>query len=147
MNLLEQVVCLKLAKELKKLEVKQDSVWVWTWVDWNEETEWVIISQDSAARINKETFSAYTVAELGEILPGEIREIVGKVPVNPYFLDCGKVDYEHSYYVRYIRHDISDTRFITHGYNEIDARAEMLIYLIKERIIKGIYTKNDKQNT
>jgi hypothetical protein len=67
--------------------------------------------------------------------------------VRCYLLDCGKIDSEHSYYVRYIRHAMSDTRYITHGYNEIDARADMLIYLIKERVIKVRDTKNEKQNT
>jgi hypothetical protein len=140
MNLLEQVVSLELAKELKKLEVKQDSMFYWIQCgeyinDWSE------AFLETKEDVNKYEMnadgqcSAYTVAELGEMLPGEIREIVGKVPVDPYFLDCGKVDYEHSYYVRYTRHATGDVIYIMRGRKEADVRAEMLIRLIKERVI------------
>jgi hypothetical protein len=138
-DLEEQVVSLEFAKELKKLEVTQDSSF-W-WVEHiksgtNRHVWDLFFGKDKNDLVNKH-ISGFTVAELGEMLPGEIYGKQEGIIGIPYFLDCGKIDSEHSYYVRYIRHDMSDTRYITHGYNEADARAEMLIYLIKKRAIGG----------
>ncbi len=69
MKLKDQVVSLELAQEMKVLGAEQDSIWHWIWAEWRSKTEWAIIAQDRAARTNIETFSAYTMAELGEMLP------------------------------------------------------------------------------
>jgi hypothetical protein len=69
MKLEDQVVSLELAQEMKEMGAKQDSIWYWTWVNWNEETEWVLISQYRVAKTDRETFPAYTMAELCEMLP------------------------------------------------------------------------------
>jgi hypothetical protein len=113
MRCIEQVVRSELAKDLKGLGVKQDSLWVWIKIPYMDGGYECRLSRNIDHHL--ENYSAYTVAELGEILPGEIREIVGKVPGNPYFLDCGKIDYEHTYYVRYIRHATGDVICIMRG--------------------------------
>jgi hypothetical protein len=69
MKLEDQVVSLKLAREMKEMGAEQDSIWYWTWSEWNEETKWVIKSQNITAITNREVFSAYTMAELCERLP------------------------------------------------------------------------------
>jgi hypothetical protein len=69
MNLKDQVVSLEPAKELKELGVPQDTVWFWTWAEWNDEVEWVLELKKVRDHLKKENFSAYTVAELGEMLP------------------------------------------------------------------------------
>lgn len=65
MKLEDQVVSLELAKRLKELEVMQESLFFWC-------DNWVH-SQDSVyhSPTSSETFSAFTVAELGEMLPKE----------------------------------------------------------------------------
>lgn len=133
----DQVVSLDLARQMKELGAEQDSLWYWTWAEWNEEVEWVLISQEERARIKKENYSAYTVAELGEALKGEIIEGGETITKrNPYYLDCGKIEHGHSYYVRYIRHASGDTFCVTHENTEVDARAKMWIWLEKEGGIK-----------
>ena len=69
LELEKQVTSLELSKELRKLGVKQDSLWYWTWAEWNGKTEWVLIPWERAIKLNKETYSAFTVAELGIALP------------------------------------------------------------------------------
>jgi hypothetical protein len=72
MNLLEQVVSLELAKELKKLEVTQDSVWVWLRSPCTYTVYECMLSWDIDLRL--ENYSAYTLAELGEMLPFRLRK-------------------------------------------------------------------------
>jgi len=68
MRLENQVVSPILSQEMAKEGAKQDSIWYWTWAEWNGETEWVLEAQDAIAKLKKEHFSAYTVAEMGEML-------------------------------------------------------------------------------
>ena len=123
-----QLSNLKLSKKLKELGVKQESLW-WhrsptpshgrDW--WNIET-----CQDSHA---KENYSAFTVAELGEMLPDILKE-------NNQELQITKVSFSKkpwcvSYYDKiekmYI-HQPAET--------EANARAKMIIYLIENKLIK-----------
>lgn len=112
----DQVASVKPAKELKELGAKQDSVWYWTWAEWNEKAEWVLISQDERVGLKKENFSAYTVAELGEMLP--------------IWVTSEKNNEDESL----VRSE--DAVHITWANTEADARAKMVIYLIKEGIIE-----------
>jgi hypothetical protein len=122
-------VSLEIAKELKKLGAEQDSLWVWIEAPYRHMGYECRLSRDSDPYL--ENYSAYTVAELGEMLPGEISEKIGSMTANPYFLECGKIDDEHSCYVRYIRHATGDTICIMHGSKEVDTRAKMWISLKK----------------
>jgi hypothetical protein len=139
MNIKDQVVSLELAKELKDLGVQQDSYFWWIQYCTSDgcKSEWKIEQLYCPWSGSLETYAVPTVAELGEMLPGEISEKIGNMTANPYFLDCGKIDSEHSYYVRYIRHATGDTFCIMRRSKEADARAKMLIYLIKEGIVKA----------
>lgn len=121
MKLEDQVVSLELAKKLKELGVKQDSLWFWTWAEWNKEVEWVLILEDKRAGLKKETFSAFTVAELGEMLPEGYRSYYynGHPSGGNWMCNDGEIL------------GVADAN------TEADARAKMLIYLIKEGIIKA----------
>lgn len=147
MKIEDQVVSAELAKELKELGIKQDGIFAWfrykahppyiasKSLQRHEDNEATFV--DGYAECPELICGTFTVAELGEMLKGEIREYVGNKKRTSYYLDCGKIDSENSCYVRYTRHDISHTFHITHGTKEADARAEMLIYLIKNGITKA----------
>ena len=107
----KQVVCLELAREMKELGATQDSLWHWTWAEWNGETEMVLITQDEAGRTSKEIWSAYTVAELGEILP--------------YYVHSYKEDARSGRWCC----DEGDKQCFSN--TEANARAKMLIYLVE----------------
>src|SRR6185369_17718313 len=74
---LESQVCsLELAKRLKELGVKQESLFIWSaWVSHSPEENtdchdlhWEVVSKEFG---NPGWYSAFNVAELGEILPTE----------------------------------------------------------------------------
>jgi len=131
----DHVVSLEIAKEMEELGAEQDSLWYWTWAGGNEGVEWVVILKDERARIKKENYSAYTVAELGEMLPGHIMEMIGDFKTRSYYLDCGKVDSGPLYYVRYIRHDTGDTFYLLTMKTEAEVRAKVWIWLKKAGLI------------
>lgn len=138
MEIEKQVCSIEPAKVLKKLKVKQNSIWYW--IKFKE--GWVLKSikqvnknlkahrkmGDNMFAINAllefwkdDCVSAFTVAELGEIL---------------------KSKSNHSYYANLkneweCKEDITDGKeYIEFDKTEANARAKMLIYLIK----------NNKQN-
>ena len=123
LKLEKQVTSLEPSKELKKLGVKQDSLWYWTWAEWNEKTEWVLIPWDRAIKLNKETYSAFTVAELGEMLPVEIKSYKFKGKFAP---NIGNTMYCCIGQDALIK--IEDT--------EVDARVKMVIYLIENKLVE-----------
>lgn len=77
MKLEDQVCSLELAKRLKEFGVKQESAFYWTNVHWEKgrEPRWALISSElingERWRTPKNGFSAFTVAELGEMLTKE----------------------------------------------------------------------------
>lgn len=109
MKLKNQVCSLGLSKKLEKLGVKQDSFWYW--VHGVEGTYNIVLAEMfDGIEPNRTKFSAYTVAELGEILKWK-NEIIFGLPEDIKSLLKDK-----------------DT--------EADFRAKMLIYLIKNKLIK-----------
>lgn len=141
MNLSEQVVSLELAKRLKELGVKQEDAIFYhahgavlgapvrsreslqenwdegTWAEWLKEVN------------GGEVYAAFTVAELGEMLPSFIPQgFKGQ-----YDLLCEK-DSGTTWRVAYIR---AEQRNLHEEYadTEADARAAMLIYLIENKLI------------
>src|SRR4051812_36893725 len=70
MKLEQQVCSLELAKRLKELGVKQESLYYW-----NIRHIWIVlkaIGEPYITRKPEDYASAFTVAELGEMLPSEI---------------------------------------------------------------------------
>jgi hypothetical protein len=71
MKIEQQVVSLKLAKKLKELGVEQESIWWWckTGGGFSVEETWSPFAYTYDAIKPQGSISAYTVAELGEMLP------------------------------------------------------------------------------
>ncbi len=156
MKIEKQITSLKLSKKLKELGVKQESYWYWVKHDENdpkypdkndtnfelllaeqgidsddEGREWTVKSE--ALKNNSEfweVYSAFSVAELGEILPSWV-----KVENKIYFLEITKLE-EDGWEINYL------VPFNNRGFGgivsaklEANARAKMLIYLIEKRRI------------
>lgn len=112
MKLEEQVVSLELAKKLKELEVKQESLYYW-----DENDKEVYRSIDRSAK-DIGCISAFTVAELGEILPIGYHNI--------RITDT----FDKARYV--CRKDRVDAPWNQYADTEANARAKMLVYLLIE---------------
>lgn len=138
----KQVCSLELSRKLKGLGVKQESylIWeqYWNW-HYDERTDSMIREYSEIAGILRfeqrsnsngvieesrksnnygyEIYSAFTVAELGEMFPAT--EQIRDTRVNDVCWAC----------------DVMTQR--TFGDTEADARAKMLIYLIEQDLIKA----------
>lgn len=155
-----QVCSQELAEELKKLGVKQESLF---W--WYQEQETQNINSYNAGISQKDIkfelyfggrpsemstmnpfyeCSAFTTAELGKMLPQflEIDEKFkkcdcGKTKKRIYFktitLDIRKSEANNAWLVRYIRDD--EVPYWKRDETEANARAKMLIHLIKNNLI------------
>ena len=130
MELSEQVVSLDLAKRLKELGVKQESSFYYDYaphVNNGKPLDDPIISFwrlppwcAFGNRPNKDDFvSAFTVAELGELLP-DWQETVKRADKD---------------WVCIIRHKNSDINDHSFAQTEADARAKMLIHLIENKLM------------
>lgn len=133
MTLSDQVCSLPLAQRLKELGVKQESLFYWefdTWPDKRTTNTWTI--QYGTNR--SDVFSAFTVAELGEMLPDHV-----DLPENEAvtFFNQHKLGYygNQGWQVRY--GEIDDKKILNFiADTEADARAKMLAYLIENDLIK-----------
>ena len=134
MKLEQQVVSLELAKKLKELGVSQQSLFWWEWYITTE----IKKSTDIPPKIvylpnkpstknkplrNAQHYPAYTVSELGEMLPTHFHTI-----------RCVNLD-EHHYECLYPHHQQKGNPHFKAD-TEADARAKMLIYLIENNLIK-----------
>lgn len=128
MKLKDQVVSLELAKKLKELGVKQESLYLWT-LRTEPATLWSLdrYGEKWGNNIGEgyDKFSAFTVAELGEML-------LDTVQSNAY-----DEEEERLYYVcrLNVEGDWSKYIHITNAATEADARAKMLIYLIENNLV------------
>jgi hypothetical protein len=117
----KQVTSLELSKRLKELGIKQDSLWHWVYLETEFCQDWILVQEDGSltAVYENKNYSAFTVAELGEMLPEgyysqKERNSWGCADADNHLAvtnvyDCDKI------------------------YTEADARAKMLIYLIENK--------------
>lgn len=127
MNLESQVCSLELSKRLKELGVKQKSLFYWIRVETENKNIdgfglTYIINIFKPIQNFKEIYSAFTVSELGEILPD-----------NCYTQkNCARIT------VDWICHHIidDDQEDIWIGESEADARAKMLVYILKNKLME-----------
>ena len=124
MDLKEQVVSLELAKRLKELGVKQESLWYWS----NDKlyNNYGCDCTDCGYGCTKpiKGVPTFTVAELGEILPKGVMFNITDIGCNAVYqfnLDKDAQTAEET---------------VSLGKTEADARAKLLIHLIEEKIIK-----------
>jgi len=128
MKLEQQVTSLELSNKLKELGVKQDS---WFAIDTKGEIGEIKYALDEHDSFGFDGFcSAFTVAELGEMLPVEIRKAQSK---HWYILEIEKT--KECWFIRYKNKIDSWLNIGFKSNTEIDARAKMLIYLIEEKLI------------
>ncbi|HEY0140384.1 MAG TPA: hypothetical protein VGF48_05775 [Thermoanaerobaculia bacterium] len=133
---LEKQVCSPdRAKRLKELGVKQESLFVWSaWSDHApaehtdcHELHWEVTPKHEGSL--GERYSAFTVAELGEMLPKSFRDEQRiKWFVAFHWSPVGaRVSYENA--------DEIELHALVEA-TEADARAKMLIYLIENNLLK-----------
>jgi len=112
-----QVCSLDLAKRLKELGVRQESLF---W--WDTRTDGLVMRgdlQETEDVIHSDFACAFTVAELGEMLPQEVKSRWFSSMKTP-----------HGWSAAYGLHDSS------HDNNtEADARANLLIYLLENKLL------------
>ena len=126
MNLESQVASLELSKQLKTLGFFKNSLWHWGWYEPSD--RWDVINQGETDNWEypKGTYSAFTVAELGEMLPETFDDFKHELYMfkqqDDYFL-CyrDKRGWHHS--------EAEDK-------TEANARAKMLIHLIEKGVVK-----------
>ena len=124
MELKNQVCSLELAKKLKELGVEQESLWYWHFrqVTDRKEPPIIVILKDRVPLkfkwLKSEIYSAFTVAELGEILTKKEKRVN-----MPCFCNQANTNYWIWSYGAYPNYAIADT--------EADIRAKMLIYLLR----------------
>jgi len=126
MKLEQQVTSLEISKRLKELGVKQESYFTWyKHLSEDDGTEvWTVNGQGDRPYANP-MYSAFTVAELGEMLP--------IASVKTYRLDKRNGD---SVYVC----EHTDVAFSSD--TEADARGKMLIYLIENNLFYQLNKSN-----
>lgn len=136
----DQVVSLEFAKKLEKLGVKQESLFYWLNIHEDEEDkdeypdEWILIP--SAQRGAGSFYSAFTVAELGEMLP-----TVVKKDEKLYYIQCN-ANGNSLRYMDYTTYDTNGIGTFLRAYplveanTEANARAKTLIYLLENNLIE-----------
>lgn len=146
-----QVCSLELSKLLEKLGVKQNSYFYWVYTykekynlfhaendDCNQHNGPGDITWLNIKKRSNQAWSAFTVAELGYLLPKQI-EIIIDVDKNGYgifrpSLWCGRCEFtgdnRYEWMISY-----GDDHFVLDE-NEANARAKMLIYLIENNLWK-----------
>lgn len=136
MELTSQVCSLELAKRLKELGVKGDCTFYWS--DEGDEN-FILKFKSYNKEVNGDSvewFLAYTVAELGELLPNMIK----KVPEDYneeyiWYLSIEKGT-TTGWNVKYICYDYEAIDWFTlTDDSEADARAKMLIYLLENNLV------------
>lgn len=128
MKLEDQVCSLELAKRLKEIGVKQESYFYYTTCnDCTKEygsQEWSLEEGIS----HGENISAFTIAELGEMLPS----LIG--PDLDYYLKIDKV--KDGWLVAYVKNDNLPPLAFYDGTKEADVRSKLLIHLIENKLIE-----------
>lgn len=133
MKLESQVVSLGLAKKLKELGVKQESLFYWTengqlvtTDQYDDFLEWVDTVGKPADFSVEKHYAAFTVAELGEMFPGNDGE-------NYYMTNKGMMG--RLWYCSLVNMVTDKAVYTEEADTEADARAKMLIYLLENNLI------------
>ena len=128
MKLENQVCSLKLAQKLKKLGMKQKSLFYWIKFLGNDECVWYYSPAYLDHQNDKETISAFTVAELGEMLPVKAQDVYHEILTTKEGSEYGWTCAIHNVVSgKYYKKFVANT--------EADARAKMLIYLLENGLV------------
>lgn len=124
MNIESQVCSLELAKRLKELSIEQNSYFKYE----VRENGYVEIYHSKPTSCAHKYYSAFTVSELGEMLPRKLPRTDGIYALQQDFYSDGFFN------IYYCLNDYSPIDF--EDEKEADARAKMLIYLIENGFIE-----------
>lgn len=134
MNLENQVTNLELSKKLEQLGVRQESLFYWHRAI-ARNVDWAVTlgrGYTSEAPADGENFSAFTVAELFDLIPGN----TGTKRVGLYFkLQKGMLG--NLYYAQALDMQTNIERFAQSSETATDALAKMLIYLLENNLIQS----------
>ena len=139
MKLESQVVSLDLAKRLKELGVKQESYAYWQFVidKWQLTTSADYAYLNSPSQAGWESYSAFTVAELLDLLPPWI--IDERTNINPHpFCMLTLIETEKDLWTcKYLDHDDNYSLHSEYGCTEAtSALAKMVIYLLENKLVQ-----------
>lgn len=137
MRLEDQVCSLELAKKLKSLGVKQESLFYWC--NDGEIDHWYLaycekgVSPDAIK--NNWVYSAFTLAELGEMLPDTFESYKLNQSRNNFvkFTQKWNCYYQINGGVEYGKYQLRRINF--NADTEANARAKMLVYLLENNLI------------
>ncbi len=122
-----EVSCLELSFRLKELKVDQDSL---CWWELKKDSKAELASKLWSAGRFEDSISAFTVTELGNMLPEYLKD---GSSLNFYTASWTSEDNKRTYGVGY---DIKDnTTCYEEADTEANARAKMLIYLLENKLI------------
>ena len=130
-----QVVSLELAKKLKSLNVKQESLFYWITHPYTGENQVIYYEDRNQLRDDfidnrYKLVSAFTVAELGMMLPSRLWVDKKQYWIEYYFDDGIK-----KWNLYFITENREKVLHIVYEKTEADARAKMLIYLLENKLI------------
>jgi hypothetical protein len=143
MELEKQVCNLELAKKLKELGIKQESLFYWNEGininDEQEEVNHICLLNHNQTFSHWKFYSAFTIAELGEFLPKQIKSS-NQTGFLFYDFEAEELSYiclGHNEYGNY-RYPLvlNSQQLIFDGKEEVNSRAKALIYLIENDLIK-----------
>ena len=140
MKLEHQVTNLEMSRKLKELGVKQESYFVWvdrfpvfndqphiaSRIEFQQRLTTSILSVEAQALVG--WYSAFTAAELGEMLPKTIRKGDTAKARKVWFG-------EQTTYIQYTDNEKEMIPMTAIAGSEADARAKMLIYLIEQNLM------------
>ena len=133
MDIEDQVCSLELAQKLKEFGIKQEGFFYYVRcginVNTGEEKYSLDILSHNLESIPSYYISAFTVAELGEILPEEYISCKTKGQKLP------SIEYK-KYWLCYYDPDGCDSDVVQMEETEADARAKVLIYLLENKLME-----------
>lgn len=126
MKIEQQVTNLEHSSKLATLGIKQSSLFYWAINSYNKEVKKITMHPDSRDIV----YSAFTVAELGVMLPEEVStgkwdESFGFSVKSPL---CHKIDTAENLFIKYP--------------TEAQARAAILIYLLENKLTTAVEINN-----
>lgn len=127
MNIENQLTSLKLSQKLEKLGIKQESLFYWA--KFQGKMTIRTISELCENRGGIKRYSAFSVAELGELLPYSVN-CRDKETLS--FIEISKIGNEWEIVYR-VGCAVSDIKI--RAKTEANARAKMLVYLIENKLV------------
>lgn len=139
MRLEQQVTSLELSKRLKELGVKQESLFYWTqWIDKVVDVrsleELSLIETHKGHRDTIKVASAFTVAELGEMLPDEIAD-GGDHDLEITKMPLIKHVEERHWLTRYCCEKTESCFGAQFGETMAESMGKMLVYLLENNLL------------